>query len=231
MREIAVPQAYTDRLESNRALQSRGLYLEDPARTDVRGTLEFGTNVSVDVNVIFKGRVVLGDNVRIEPNCILEDVTIGPDVHIKEFSTLVSANVGAQSQIGPYARLRPNSHVGAQCQIGNFVEIKETTMGRGCKINHHSFVGNATLGSDVVIGAGSITCNHDGRGVNPTTIGDGAYVGSGVMMIAPITIGAGAMVAAGSTLTENVPPGVLAICRSRNVVFKPIPSLEARRSE
>ena len=222
MREVAFGETQAARLDAILALRDRGLLLEDPSRVDVRGELEFGANVSVEINVIFKGHVVLGDNVRIGANCIIEDATIEADVVVKEFSMITSAHVGSCSQIGPYARIRPKSRIGSSCQIGNFVEIKETTMGTGCKINHHSFVGNATLGNDVVIGAGSITCNHDGTAVNSTTIGDGAYVGSGVMLIAPVTVGEYSMVAAGSTITENVPPRVLAICRTRDVVFKPL---------
>jgi bifunctional UDP-N-acetylglucosamine pyrophosphorylase / glucosamine-1-phosphate N-acetyltransferase len=222
MREVTFAEAQAAKLDAMLARRDRGLLLEDPSRVDVRGTLEFGANVSVEVNVIFKGHVVLGDDVRIGANCIIEDATIEAGAAIKEFTTVTSAHVGSGSEVGPYARIRPKSRIGAACQIGNFVEIKETTMGTGCKINHHSFVGNAILGDGVIIGAGSITCNHDGTGVNSTTIEDGAYVGSGVMLIAPMIVGAHSMVAAGSTITENVPPDVLAICRTRDVVFKPL---------
>ncbi|MES2176530.1 MAG: bifunctional protein glmU [Gemmatimonadota bacterium] len=221
MREIEFRAAQDAKLAAALALTERGLHLDDPSRIDVLGTLTFGTNVSVGINVIFKGTVELGDDVSIGAHCIIEDAVIESGAVIKDFTTLQSAHVGVRSQVGPYARLRPGAMIGASCQIGNFVEIKATTMGTGCKINHHSFVGNATLGDDVVIGAGSITCNHDGSGVNPTTIHSGAYVGSGVMMIAPVTIGENSVIAAGSTITEDVPPDTLAICRMRDLTLKP----------
>jgi bifunctional UDP-N-acetylglucosamine pyrophosphorylase/glucosamine-1-phosphate N-acetyltransferase len=222
MRPIDFDAAQRAKLEALRALSERGLRMEDPSRVDVRGELTFGTNVSVDVNVIFKGNNILGKNVRIGASCIIEDSIIEDDVMIKEFSTVTFARIRHGAQIGPYARIRPQSDIGAESQIGNFVEIKGTTMGAGCKINHHSFVGDARLGDGVIIGAGTITCNHDGVGVNQTVIEDRAYVGSGVMLIAPLTIGEASMIAAGSTITSDVPSNMLAICRTRDIVLKPI---------
>ena len=220
MREVELRQEQAGKLERILALTARGLKVVDASRIDVRGELSFGSNVKVEVNVIFKGAVSLGDNVSVGANCIIEDSVIDADVTIMDFSTVSSARIGAGSRVGPYARLRPGSRIGPSCQIGNFVEIKEATMGAGCKINHHSFIGNALLGEEVVIGAGSITCNHDGRGIQETFIADRAYIGSGTLLIAPVRIGASAVVGAGSTITEDVPANMLAICRTQAMVLK-----------
>src|SRR4051812_17164436 len=192
----------------------------DPSRVDVRGDLRFGSNVEIEVNVILKGNVVLGSNVTIGANCIIEDSTLEDGVLVQDFTTITGAHVGAGSRLGPYARLRPGSKIGAACQIGNYVETKNVTMGEGCKINHHSFVGDATLGDRVVIGAGSITCNHDGKGNTATVIEDDVYVGSGVMLIAPIRLGRASMIAAGSNITKDVPADTLAISRTKELVLK-----------
>lgn len=222
MRELDPELQRKARLEKVMRLVERGLKLEDPYRVDVRGELSFGSNVRIEVNVIFKGKVSLGNDVTIGANCIIEDSSIEDGVTIADFTTVSSARVGTGSRVGPYARLRSGSEIGATCQIGNFVETKEVTMGPGCKVNHHSFVGNATLGEGVVIGAGSITCNHDGKDVKRTVIEDYAYVGSGVMLIAPVRIGRLAVVAAGSNITKDVPANTLAICRTKDMVLKPL---------
>lgn len=198
----------------------QGLDMVDASRVDVRGELQFGSNVSVEVNVIFKGDVVLGSNVTIGANCIIENCVLGDGVQVQDFTTVSGARVGAGSRLGPYARVRPGSEIGADCQIGNYVETKNVKMGVECKINHHSFVGDATLGDRVIIGAGTITCNHDGKGNTFTVIEDDAYVGSGVMLIAPIRIGRGSMIAAGSNITSDVPADTLAICRTKELVLK-----------
>ena len=210
------------RLQKILGLADQGLELEDPYRVDVRGELTFGSNVRVDVNVIFKGSVSLGSDVTIGANCVIEDSVIGDGVVIRDFTSVSSSRIGKGSLVGPFARLRPGSEIGPSCWIGNFVETKEVTMGAGCKINHHSFVGNATLGEEVVIGAGSITCNHDRKTLNQTVIEDHAYVGSGVMLIAPVRIGHSAVVAAGSSITDDVPAKTLAICRTKDMVLKPL---------
>jgi len=166
---------------------------------------------------------VLGDNVNIGPNCIIDDATVGSGVEIKENTTLSSATIETDCRIGPYARIRPGSKIGPGSHIGNFVEIKNTVMGGGCKINHHSFVGDAQLGQQVIIGAGSITCNFDGSKVANTTIEDRAFIGSGVQLIAPCKIGEGAFVGAGSIITQDVPPKMLALCRPQEMVLKKLP--------
>lgn len=221
MREIEFQEEAARTLARVLGFCARGLRVIDPARTDIRGDLEFGSNVTVEVNVIFKGKVKLGDNVSIGAHSVIEDSVIEEGASIMDFSTISSAHVGPNARIGPYARLRPGSQIGGSCQIGNFVEVKETTMGMRCKINHHSFVGNATLGHDVVMGAGSITCNHDRQTIQHTVIGDGAYIGSGVMLIAPLRIGESTVIAAGSTITQDVPDNMLAICRTKAMVLKP----------
>jgi bifunctional UDP-N-acetylglucosamine pyrophosphorylase/glucosamine-1-phosphate N-acetyltransferase len=199
----------------------QGLDMVDPSRVDVRGNLRFGSNVQIEVNVIFKGEVVLGNDVTIGVNCIIEDSVLEDGVEVQDFTTVSGSHVAARSRLGPYARLRPGSKIGAACQIGNYVETKNVTMGEGCKINHHSFVGDATLGDRVVIGAGSITCNHDGKGNTRTLIEDDVYVGSGVMLIAPIRLGRSSMIAAGSNITRDVPADTLAFCRTKEMVLKP----------
>lgn len=205
------------------SLIKQGLQVVDAARIDVRGSLKFGSNVQVDINVIFKGKVVLGDNVSIGPNCIIEDAAVGSGVEIKENTTISSATIENDCRVGPYARIRPGSEIGSGSHIGNFVEIKNTVMGPGCKINHHSFVGDAQLGQRVIIGAGSSTCNFDGLKVNNTIIEDQAFIGSGVQLIAPCKIGKGAFVGAGSIITRDVPPKMLAICRMQEMILKELP--------
>lgn len=204
-------------------LVKEGLQVIDAARVDVRGSLKFGSNVKIDINVIFKGDVVLGDNVSIGPNCIIDDSAVGSGVEIKENTTLSSATIGNDCRIGPYARIRPGSEIGSGSHIGNFVEIKNTVMGKGCKINHHSFVGDAQLGQHVIMGAGSSTCNFDGLKVENTIIEDQAFIGSGVQLIAPCKIGEGAFVGAGSIITKDVPSKMLALCRMQEIVLKELP--------
>jgi len=202
---------------------SRGLQIVDAARVDVRGSLKFGSCVHIDINVILKGNVVIGDNVNISPNCIIEDSVIGSGVDIKENTTLSSATIENDCRIGPYARIRPGSIIGNSSHIGNFVEIKNTAMGSRCKINHHSFVGDAQLGQQVIIGAGTITCNFNGITTENTIIEDQAFIGSGVQLIAPCKIGRGAFVGAGSIITKDVPAKMLALCRPREMVLKALP--------
>lgn len=218
MRELEFEQRRKAQLDKVIQLAERGLEMQDPLRVDVRGELIFGSNVRVDVYVIFKGTVVLGNNVSVGANCIIEDSVIEEGVEIRDFTTVSDARVGVGTRVGPYARIRPGSVIGRSCQIGNFVETKDVTIGADCKINHHSFVGNATIGEGVVIGAGSITCNHNGHAINSIEIEDHAYIGSGVMMIAPVRIGRSAVIGAGSTITENVAPGTLAIARAKQLV-------------
>ena len=187
---------------------------------DVRGELTLGKGVEIDTNVIVKGKVHLGDGVQVEPNCILEDTVIGEDTRIRANSMVEGAEIGRNCTIGPYARIRPGTRIGDSAQIGNFVEVKESDIGSGAKINHHAFVGDAILGRDVIIGAGTITCNYDGRRTQPTRIGEGAFVGSGCQLVAPLEIGARAVIGAGSTVTQDAPAGRLTLARGRQVTVE-----------
>ena len=199
------------------AVMKQGVKIRDPDRFDLRGELICGRNVEIDINVIIQGKVILGDNVKIESHCILISSTIGDDSIIKSYSLVEQAEVGRESFIGPYGRIRPGTKLGDRVQIGNFVEIKDSTVASGCRINHLSFVGDSDLAENVTLGASTITCNHDGVSINKLIIGEGAYIGSGCNLVAPLTIEAYATVASGSTITEGVPGGKLTLARSRQV--------------
>ena len=202
--------------ESARLLEA-GVTLADPARIDVRGTLECGRDVAIDVNCIFEGRVVLGNGVRIGANCILRDVTIGAGTEVKPFSLLEEARIGANARIGPYARIRPGTELADEVHIGNFVEVKASTFGRGSKANHLAYIGDSTVGRDVNIGAGTITCNYDGANKHRTVIEDDVHIGSDVQLVAPVTVGKGATIGAGATISKDVPPGGLTITEKKTV--------------
>jgi len=197
------------------ALMRAGVTLFDPARFDQRGTVEAGRDVVIDANVVLEGRVILGDRVRIGANCVLRDVTLGDDVQIHPMSHLEGADVAAGAQIGPFARLRPEACVGPEARVGNFVEVKKATIGHGSKVNHLSYVGDATVGEGVNIGAGTITCNYDGANKHQTVIGDGAFIGSDTQLVAPVRIGAGATIGAGSTITQDAPAEQLTLSRTK----------------
>lgn len=192
-----------------------GLGLRDPARFDVRGELRFGRDVEIDINVVFNGRVVLGDNVRISANCFLSDCEIGPGSVIHANTVIREARIGARCDIGPFARIRPGSDIAETARIGNFVEVKKSRIGKGSKVNHLSYVGDSELGQDVNIGAGTITCNYDGVNKSQTLIGDGVFIGSNTALVAPVRIADGATVAAGSVITRDVAAGQLAVARGR----------------
>ena len=194
-------------------LMVAGVTLLDPARLDVRGTVATGRDVVIDVNVILEGAVTLGDRVRIGAGCILKNVTIGADTVVHPHSLLEEAEVAERCAVGPFARLRPGTRMAADAHVGNFVELKNTVLGAGSKANHLAYLGDATVGSKVNVGAGTITCNYDGLNKWPTVIEDGVFVGSGTMLVAPVTIGAGATIGAGSTITKPVPAGTLTLER------------------
>ena len=200
-----------------RKLLDAGVMLADPARIDVRGDLTCGRDVSIDVNCIFEGRVVLGDGVKVGAHCILRDVEIGNGTAILPFSMIEQATVGVNARIGPYARVRPDSKIGDEAHIGNFVEVKASTIGQGSKANHLAYVGDSTVGRDVNIGAGTITCNYDGANKHRTVIEDGVHIGSDVQLVAPVTIGKGATIGAGATISKDVPPGELAFTEAKQV--------------
>ena len=194
-------------------LMAGGATLADPARIDVRGTLKTGTDVMIDVNAVFEGQVTLGNNVVIGPNCLLRNATLGDDVKIFANCVIEESTIGAQSRIGPFARVRPETTLADHVHIGNFVEIKKSVIGPNSKVNHLSYVGDTTIGSDCNIGAGTITCNYDGANKHRTLIGDRVFVGSDTQLVAPISVGNDATIGAGTTVTKDVPENMLCISR------------------
>ena len=196
-------------------LLDMGVTISDPSRLDVRGNISVGKDCSIDVNVILEGEIVLGNNVSIGPNSILKDVEIGNDTVIEAFSHLVSSKVGSNCSIGPYARLREGSYVDDEAKIGNFVETKKTQIGKSSKANHFAYLGDAEIGDESNIGAGTITCNYDGKNKHKTKIGSKSFVGTNSSLVAPVTIGSNAYVAAGSVITKDVPDNALGVGRSK----------------
>jgi len=201
---------------ANRLLE-QGVTLADPGRIDVRGALSCGRDVSIDVGCVFEGMVELGDGVSIGANCVIRDAKIRPGVTIKAFSHIEGAEVGNDSQIGPYARLRPGTHLGADVHIGNFVEVKNSQFDAHSKANHLAYIGDATVGARVNIGAGTITCNYDGANKHRTVIEDDAFIGSDTQLVAPVTVGKGATLGAGTTLTKDAPPDSLTVSRAKQI--------------
>ncbi len=208
--------------QQNQATQfmQQGLGLKDPARFDCRGNLSFGKDCEVDVNVVIEGEVTLGNNTTIAPNCVIKNTKIGDNVVILPNSVIEDATIGNGASIGPFARIRPQANIGENAKIGNFVEVKKSTIGKGSKVSHLSYVGDTIMGSNVNIGAGVITCNYDGANKHQTTIEDGAFVGSDTQLIAPVTIGKNATVGAGSTITKDVPEDQLGLSRSKQTTLK-----------
>ena len=201
-------------------LMRGGITLIDPARLDVRGTVTHGMDVHIEPNVILEGRVLLGNNVRIGTNCQLKDCEIGDNTVIKPNSLIDYAKVGANAEIGPFARLRPGTVLADCVHIGNFVETKKAIIGKGSKANHLAYLGDAEIGSGVNIGAGTITCNYDGVNKHLTSIGDNAFIGTNTSLIAPVTVGSGATTGAGSAISKNVPANTLAVARGKQVVLE-----------
>lgn len=199
------------------ALMSAGVTLTDPARIDIRGEVSCGRDVLIEPNVVLEGPIHLGDRVRIGANCVLCEVTVGEDTQIRSHSVLEQATIGKRCQIGPYARLRPGAKLAEDVHVGNFVEIKQSELGAGSKANHLSYIGDASVGSGVNVGAGTITCNYDGANKWRTEIGDDAFIGSGTMLVAPVRVGKGATIGAGSTITRDTPDGQLTLERSTQV--------------
>ncbi len=197
------------------ALLEAGVTLADPARIDVRGSLQCGRDVWIDVGCVFEGRVELADGVSIGPNCVLRDCVIGAGSRIEAFTHVDGARCGDHNRLGPFARLRPGSELDAGVHVGNFTEIKNSTLGRDSKANHLSYVGDATVGARVNIGAGTITCNYDGASKHRTVIEDDAFIGSDSQLVAPVRVGRGATLGAGTTLTSDAPPEQLTISRAR----------------
>jgi bifunctional UDP-N-acetylglucosamine pyrophosphorylase/glucosamine-1-phosphate N-acetyltransferase len=194
---------------------AQGMHIMDPARFDVRGQVSFGKDVRVDINVLFEGEVILGDGVNIGPNCVIKDSQIGAESIIKANSVIDGAIVSEACSVGPFARLRPGAYLHNEAAVGNFVEVKKSTLGRGSKASHLSYLGDSMIGENVNIGAGTITCNYDGVNKWQTQIGDGVFVGSNTALVAPVSLAEGVTVAAGSTITTDVPADNLAVGRGR----------------
>lgn len=196
-------------------LMRDGLQIRDPARFDLRGQVSFGTDVVIDVGVVLEGAVELGDGVRVGPYTVLRNVTLGAGTRVESHSVLESMRAGRDCRIGPFARVRPESELADEVHVGNFVEVKKTTLGRGSKANHLAYLGDGTVGANVNVGAGTIFCNYDGARKHQTVLDDDVFVGSDTQLVAPVRVGKGATIAAGSTITKDVPPGGLAVCRAK----------------
>lgn len=209
------------RLQGNQAeaLMAAGVTLIDPARLDVRGRLQCGRDCLIDVNCVFEGDVVLGDNVKVGAHSVIKDAVLGAGVEVKPFCHIDGARIAARAVIGPYARLRPGTELAEAAHVGNFVELKNSQVGAGSKINHLSYVGDATVGRKVNIGAGTITCNYDGANKHRTVIEDEAFIGSDTQLVAPVTVGRGATLGAGTTLTKDAPAGQLTLSRAKQLSF------------
>ena len=209
--------------EAERALQARrvdelmqqGVGFADPARVDIRGTLKCGKDVFIDVNAVFEGDVELGDGTQVESNNLIRSSKLGAGTIVHSNCHIEGATTGSDCEIGPFARLRPGAALADNVKVGNFVEIKKSTIAGGSKVNHLSYIGDAEIGSDVNVGAGTITCNYDGANKHKTKIGDGAFIGSGVELVAPVEVGAGATIGAGSTITRKAPEDSLTVERAK----------------
>jgi len=203
--------------EVARALLEAGVTLMDPARLDVRGSLACGRDVAIDVNCVFEGRVELGDGVQVGANCVLRNVKVAAGTRIDAFTLIDEAEIGEANRLGPFSRIRPGTRLARDVHVGNFVEIKNSQIDDGSKINHLSYVGDTTMGRRVNIGAGTITCNYDGANNHRTVIEDEVFVGSDTQLGAPVTVGRGATLGAGTTLTRDAPPGELTLSRAKQV--------------
>lgn len=196
-------------------LMEAGVQLMDPARFDVRGTLDAGRGCRIDVNCVFEGECRLGNDVVIGPNCLVRDCTIGDGTEVRANSVVDGATIAANCTVGPFARIRPGTRLADSVSVGNFVEVKNAELDEGTKASHLSYLGDATIGAGVNIGAGTITCNYDGVNKHRTEIGDGVFVGSNTALVAPVTIGERSTIGAGSTITQGTPPDSLAVARGR----------------
>jgi len=215
-RELADLERHYQRREAQRLLEE-AVTLADPARIDVRGELNCGADVEIDVNCVFEGKVTLADGVRIGPNCILRNVRIGAATEILAFSHLEDSEIGARCRLGPYARLRPGNSLADEVHVGNFVELKASRIGQGSKANHLSYIGDSEVGSNVNVGAGTITCNYDGATKSRTIIEDDCFIGSDATLVAPVRIARGSYIGAGSTISKDTPAGQLTVARARQV--------------
>jgi len=197
------------------ALMADGVCFADPSRVDIRGHLTCGRDVFIDANAIFEGHVELGDGVQIESNTLIRSSRLGAHTVVHPNCHIEGANTGDACEIGPFARLRPGANLGSRVKVGNFVEVKKSDVADGSKINHLTYIGDATIGANVNVGAGTITCNYDGANKHRTVIGDGAFIGSGVELVAPVTVGRDATIGAGSTITKPAPDEQLTLTRGK----------------
>ncbi len=202
------------------ALMDSGVTFPAPERTYVESDVRVGQDVIIDPGVMLLGNTRVGRGARIQTGCVVEDSVIGEGAHLKPYTVITGSKVGKNAVLGPFSHLRPESVIGEGAHIGNFVEVKKSRIGKGSKANHLSYLGDATVGKKVNVGAGTITCNYDGIRKHPTVLGDGVFVGSDTMLVAPVTVGKGALIGAGSTITKNVPPYALAVCRAEEKVIE-----------
>ena len=212
-KQLAVQERCYQQRQAERCLQA-GVTLADPARFDLRGTLTAGEDVLIDVNAVLEGNIVLGNRVSIGSNVVMRNATVGDDVTILANCVIEDAEIGSHSRIGPFARLRPETRLATNTHIGNFVEIKKSDVGEGSKVNHLSYIGDTSIGTDVNIGAGTITCNYDGANKHRTIIGDRVFIGSDTQLVAPVEVKEGATIGAGSTITRDVEANELALSRA-----------------
>ena len=216
--QLAALERYQQRRLAE-ALMRDGASIADPARIDIRGHVSTGSDVFIDVNVVFEGDVVLGDRVSIGPGCIIKDTVVEHDTEVRAQCVIEGAHVGVACRIGPFARLRPDTRMSRDARVGNFVEVKNATIGEGSKASHLTYIGDSRIGRDVNVGAGVVTCNYDGARKHETVIGDNAFIGSGVMLVAPITVHAGATIGAGSTIGKDAPADALTLTRAPQRTF------------
>ena len=217
--QLAMLEARYRRIAAER-LMTAGATLLDPGRLDVRGDVETGQDVTLDVNVVLAGRVRLGDEVSIGPGCVLTDCDLAPGTRVHAHSVLEGVVTRGPCDIGPFARVRPGTELAAGTRIGNFVETKNAVLGEGSKASHLTYLGDSEIGAGVNVGAGTITCNYDGVNKHRTVIGDGAFIGSNSSLVAPVTIGAGATIGAGSTVSKEAPAGELTLSRARQTTIR-----------
>ncbi|GAB2880618.1 bifunctional UDP-N-acetylglucosamine diphosphorylase/glucosamine-1-phosphate N-acetyltransferase GlmU [Microvirgula curvata] len=217
-RQLAELERIFQREQAN-ALLDQGVTLLDPSRFDLRGELQCGRDVSIDVGCVFEGRVMLGDGVHIGAHCVLRNVSLAAGCEVQPFSHLDGASVGEGARIGPYARLRPGAELAGHVHVGNFVEIKKSRVGEGSKVNHLTYIGDSDIGRGVNVGAGTVTCNYDGVNKFRTVVEDNAFIGSGTMLVAPVRIEQGATIGAGSVITRTAPTGALTLARAKQMTL------------
>jgi bifunctional UDP-N-acetylglucosamine pyrophosphorylase/glucosamine-1-phosphate N-acetyltransferase len=217
MQQLATLERICQAQRAARLLEA-GVALADPARIDVRGSLACGRDVRIDVNCVFEGNVEISDNVAIGAHCVIRNARIGAATRIEPFTMIDDAAIGENCRVGPYTRIRPGTTLAAAVHLGNFVEVKASSIGAGSKANHLAYVGDTSVGRNVNVGAGTITCNYDGAHKHRTVIEDDVFIGSDVQLVAPVTVHAGATIGAGATITKDVPAGELTYTEKKQIV-------------